>query len=377
MSTWAETRRADRDATRTQDRADRAAERDQDRLDAAAAAKRKREDQAAADAAKVKRQAAKDTKKKVRAAWRAQHAVELLIYPLALVSAAVAIPAMAIYGWDVYGNPTGLALPLISELAVWAFSIAILVSRRRHPDRPTVMLTAGMVLFGGVAFGLNFAHGLGDSVLTGLVMAVVSVSGVVAHQLAVASPPRSRAERAEARIARRVARRSARARQIAADHAVVALAADGTTRLVYTPGLYTLTKGRLVPVESTDSAAPVDRWDAALAELTAAGLDPDVPGASTPSVDPIVGSELGGSSGVAVLDSPPPLDSTPAPAPVESAPDRPRTRTRRQMAAAAKRIARKHGKPVSAEQLRRDLKIAPELARELRDQVNAELYPKP
>lgn len=368
---WAEERRADRDAARAQDRADRAAERDQDRLDAAAAARLEEKAAAARDAAKTKAREAKKKAKAARSAWRAQHAVELLIYPLALVSAVMAIPAMAIYGWDVYDNPTGLALPLISELAVWAFSIAILVSRRRHPDRPTVMLTAGMLTFGAVAFGLNFAHGLHDSVLTGLVMAVVSVSGVVAHQLAVASPPRSRAERAEARIARRAQRRSARARQIAADHAVVALAADGTTQLVYTPGLYTLTKGRLVPAEPT--GGPVDRWDAALAELTAAGLDPDVPGASTPTTDPITGPELGGSAGLAVLDPPPPVDSTPAPAPTEPAPAR--TRTPKQVLADARRIARKHGKRVSAEQLRRDLRIAPALARDLRDQVNAELYP--
>ncbi|MEX5637925.1 hypothetical protein AB1460_36565, partial [Parafrankia sp. FMc2] len=54
-----------------------------------------------------------------------------------------------------------------------------------------------------------------------------------------------------------------------------------------------------------------------------------------------------------------------------------RTRTAKQVLAAARRIARRNGKPVTAEQLRRELQIAPSTARELRDQVNTELYPKP
>ncbi|OHV23263.1 hypothetical protein BBK14_24385 [Parafrankia soli] len=376
---WAEERRADRDAARAQDRADRAAERDQDRQDAAAAAKRQREDQAADAAAKAKRQAAQDKKKKDRAAWRAQHAVELLVYPLAVVSAVMAIPAMAIYGWHLYGNPTGLVLPLLSELGVWVFAMAVLVSRRRHPERPTTMLTAGVAVFGAVAFTLNFLHGAtGTGLLAGLVMGIVSVSGVVAHQLAVAAPPRSRAERAQARIERAAARRVARARRIAARRAPVALAADGTARLVYTPGLYLPARGRLAtpPPPDPDAAPPAgpgaDPWDAGLAELVACETDSTVPGASPVQTDADSGPELGGSGPVALLDPPSQPDSTPGA-------DRPRpaTRTDKQVRAAAKRIARRHGKPVTAEQLRRDLEIGMAQARRLRDELNAELYPKP
>ncbi|CAI7975633.1 conserved membrane hypothetical protein [Frankia sp. Hr75.2] len=272
---WAEQRRADQAAGREQHRADLAAAREQDRIDAAARDARKREDRADRDAARLVHQAATAKRKAERAAWRSEHSVELLIYPLAGVSAAMAIPAMAIYGLHLYGNVTGVVLPALSELGVWAFAMAVLTSRRRHPERPTAMLTAGVVLFGAVAFGLNFAHGAQRSMVTGLVMAVVSVAGVVAHQLAVAAPPRSRAERAQARIERAAHRRIVRARRIAARHAVVDLAADGTARLVYTPGLYTPHRRKLTPAAAATTAPA----QAAPAEPVPAGASstPDLP----------------------------------------------------------------------------------------------------
>ncbi|CUU57840.1 hypothetical protein Ga0074812_11542 [Parafrankia irregularis] len=361
MSTWAEQRRADRTAERNADRADRVAERDQDRKDAAEAARLKEKQTAA-------RAAAKTQAREKRAKWRREHAVELLIYPLAVVSAVMAVPAMALFGLDLYDNPSGLVLPLLSELGVWAFAIALEVSRRRHPERSTVKLTAGVAVFGVMAFGMNFAHGLERSLLAGLMMGSVSIAGVLAHQFTVGAPPRSRAERARARIERTAERRVAKARRLAARQAVVELAADGTARLVYVPGLY-LPKGRKLEAATVSGLpVPVDEWDAALADLLAGDLDPHVSGASDHDLDPIPGADLGGSGGVAVADPPPPVDPTP---PKQAT----RTRTAKQVRAAALRLARKNGKPVSAEFLRRELRIAPAVARTLRNDVNAELYP--
>ncbi|EFC85727.1 hypothetical protein [Parafrankia sp. EUN1f] len=370
MSTWAEQRRADQAARREQDRADRTAEREQDRLDVVAAARLEEKQAAAAVAEKAKRDAKREQVKVARRQWRASHAVELVIYPLAVVSAVMAVPAMAAYGLHLYGNVTGVVLPVLSELGMWAFALAVHTSRRRTPDRPTGMLTAGIVVFAAVGAGLNFAHGVGAGVLTGVVMAVVSVAGVIAHQLAVAAPPRSRAEREQAKVARLAARRVARTRRIAARRAVVELAADGTAQLVYVPGLY-LPKGRDLDAATVPGLpVPVDEWDAALADLIAGDLDPHVSGAPDRDLDPIPGADLGGLGGVAVADPPPPVDPTP---PKQAT----RARTAKQVRAAALRLARKNGKPVSAEFLRRELKVAPDKARALRDDVNTELYPNP
>lgn len=364
MSSWAEVRRADR-----------AAAREQDRLDTAAAASLARAERAEQARAAEKARERHRVQRAAAAGWTGRHMVELLIYPLALVCAVMAVPAMGVYGVHIYGNITGVVLPVLSELGMWAFALAVHTARRKDPDRPTVMLTAGIVVFAAVGAGLNFAHGLDKGVLTGVVMAVVSVAGVVAHQLAVAAPPRSRAEREQAKVARLAARRIARTRRIAARRAVVALAADGTARLVYAPGLY-LPKGRdLAPATVPGlPAAADDEWDTALAALLD-DVDPHVGGGPDRQVDPIPGTELGGSGGVALADPPPPVD--PARSGTSTPPKQARTRTAKQVRAAAVRLARKHGKPVSAEFLRRELKIAPDKARSLRDDVNTELYPNP
>lgn len=245
MSTWAEQWRADRVTAREQDRADRAQ-----------AAELARVDRAERAAARERARVGQAERAAARRVWLAGHVVELLIYPLALVSAVMAVPAMAAYGHDLYDGPTGYVLPVLSELGMWAFAMAVHLSRRRDPDRPTGMLTAGIVVFAAVGAGLNFAHGLEQGVLTGLVMAVVSVAGVVAHQLAVAAPPRSRAERAGRQIVRQEARRVARARRIAARRAVVELAADGSATLVYAPGRYVPHRGRLAPADPAPPPAP-------------------------------------------------------------------------------------------------------------------------
>jgi len=372
VSTWAEQRRADRVADREQDRLDRDADRVQARADAA------------------DREKARADRRSARKAWRAAHTVELFIYPLAAVSALMSVPAMAGYGWDLYGNPTGLALPLLSELGVWAFAMAVLRSRQRHPDRPTGMLTAGVVLFGMVAFGMNLAHGLssGHGVAAGPVMAVVSVAGVIAHQLAIAAPPRGRAERAAARLARQADRRVDQARRAAIRRAVVDLAADGTARLVHTPGTYTTRRRLLARTTSltptTLPALPVtDPWDAALVDLDvdagipepALGVDP-LADSITTADQPDPDTDPGGSGGVAVADPPaptgPPAGRRQRP---KVDPQARRKLTPAQALTAARRLARKNGRRVSAEQIRTTLGISPSTARELRDRVNAEIYP--
>ena len=85
--------------------------------------------------------------------WVGAHVVDLLIYPLALVSAVMAVPAMAAYGYDLYQSGTGLALFFITELGMWAFSIAVHVTRHRPPDRPVWALQVGVWAFTAAGFG--------------------------------------------------------------------------------------------------------------------------------------------------------------------------------------------------------------------------------
>jgi len=152
---------------------------------------------------------------------------------------------------------------------MWAFATAATLTRHRHPDRPVWHLRAGTWIFAAAGAALNFTHGLtsrpaGPGLLpggvgAGLVMAVVSVAGVTAHQLITAGPRRSRAERDQARIARAAARREQAVRRAAVRHAVAELGSDGNTRLIYTPGRATLARRygrmRLEPVPGTDPDA--------------------------------------------------------------------------------------------------------------------------
>ncbi|ABW15609.1 hypothetical protein Franean1_6267 [Parafrankia sp. EAN1pec] len=395
MTTWAEQRRADRAADREQARQDRAAAREQVRAAQAHTATLAAQARAEKEQRAAQRRADKAARKARRAAWRADRAVELWVYPLAVVSAVMAVPSMAIYGWHVYGGPTGLVLPLLSELGVWAFGAAVHVSRRRYPDRPVVTLQAGLIVFGAVAFGLNFAHGAERSIVTGLVMGIVSIAGPGAHQIAVASPPRSRAERARARVDRQAQRRLDQARRIAVRTAAVELDRDGNARLVHVPGLYQPTRRKLAP--AVVAGLPVDPiddgWDAALATL-----DPDAgivePALLTdrtadPAADPTTdgdqherdGESASGSGGVGLLDRPESdavesAEKASPPArrrrPID--PDARRKLTADEALGAARRLATRNGKPVTAEQLRTALHVSAKTARELRDQVNAEVF---
>ena len=306
-------------------------------------------------------------------AWLAVHAVDLMIYPLAVVSAVMAIPAMAAFGHDVYGTASGDALPVITELGMWAFAIAVQYNRRRHPDRPVWALQVGVWSFAMVAAVLNALHGLTRGVDAGAVMAVVSVAGVVAHQLVTASPRRSRAERDATRMARREARKVAAARGAAVRAAVAEIDRDGAARLVFAPGRYRLDsrwwRGRLTKVAV--SGLPVTpvldtAWDALDRELADLLADPDHRRAEgsgpidTLNRDPE-------SSGQPPVDR---LDEQP-----ESTRPRPRRSTRRSRsidelrAELRTRIEADPASidPTSAESIRRALRCSPARARQLRD----------
>ncbi|WP_208297813.1 hypothetical protein [Actinophytocola oryzae] len=190
--------------------------------------------------------------------WVGLHVVDLLIYPLALVSALMAVPAMAAYGYDLYHSGTGFALFFITELGMWAFSIAVHVARHRYPERPVWALQVGVWAFTAAGFGVNFGHGWQGtgSVFDGAVMGLASVAGVVAHQLVTASPRRSRVERNAVRMAARVARKVARVQRAAVRAAIAELDVDGSARLVFAPGTYTFARTSLTGRCRLTPAAP-------------------------------------------------------------------------------------------------------------------------
>jgi hypothetical protein len=244
-----------------------AARAERGRADMAHGAEMRRQDRAERDARRATARARRDARAAAVRGWVGAHVVDLLIYPLALVSAVMAVPAMAAYGYSLYHSATGLALFFITELGMWAFSIAVHITRHRHPERPVWALQVGVWAFTAAGFGVNFGHGVETtgSVFDGAVMGIASVAGVVAHQLVTASPRRSRTERHDARITARVARKVVRIQRAAVRTAVAHIDADGTARLVFTTGTYTL-KGRhglepvttsAVPAAMATTAAPV------------------------------------------------------------------------------------------------------------------------
>jgi hypothetical protein len=175
--------------------------------------------------------------------WAGEHVRDLLIYPLAVASAVMAVPSMATYGTARYGYAYGAVLPVLSELGMWAFAVAVTFSRRLHPDRPVWALQLGLVVFAGAGFGINLGHGLSGGPLAGVVMGFASIAGVVAHQLVTAAPRRSAVERAEIRIERTRSRKTARIRRAAVRHAVAEIDAHGSVTLVYAPPVGTRSGG--------------------------------------------------------------------------------------------------------------------------------------
>jgi hypothetical protein len=264
------------------------------RADREQEAKLAAEAKAAADAVRAKRRADRKAKWGAVTAFAKAHVVDGLIYGIALVSFAMAAPAMSGYGEDVYQSPLGGFLPLITELGMWAFAIAVLVSRVKAPDRPTWGFQAGVWVFGTLAFVTNAVHGWSRGFDASLIMGVVSVAGVVAHQLAIATPPRSKAQRAADKLAAARAAKTHAAAQAALKSAAAQIDADGNARLTYTPGTYQIRRFRLrlIPVApDLDVVGPPDALDAELAKLL---------GSSRPDPEP------GPGGGVATDPGPPP-----------------------------------------------------------------------
>ncbi|HJQ45600.1 MAG TPA: hypothetical protein VJ870_04635 [Amycolatopsis sp.] len=369
---WGEERRANRvtDAQiRNQERAAAANVRITER---AALGRERRADEAArAEQARATRDRRAARVAAVRA-WFAGRVVELLIYPVAVLSFVLAAPAMAVWGHQVYGSALGVLLPGITELGMWAFAIAVVVSRRRSPDRPVVWLQAGVGVFAAVAFGANLLHGLTSGWQVGMVMGVVSVAGVVAHQLTLAAPVRSRAERQTARIERAAARKVTQVRRAAVAHAVAEIDRDGRARLVYAPGRYVLTRtgvrrrtrleaaivpGLPVAGESAD-------WDRELADLLASTGTATATG-QAPVVDPDPADDESTGGGVATADPGPDLhESTPDRGRIDRKPGRSLDQLRAQLADA---IEAGTVNPWSAESIRKALRCSAKSARQLRD----------
>jgi hypothetical protein len=112
------------------------------------------------------------------------------------------------------------------------------------------MGTAVFAAFGAV---LNFLHGYTiDGPVVGVVMALVSIAGVTAHQIVTAGPRRSATERDESRFDRAAARRERRARRAALRSTTADMDSRGRARLVYRSGPASLQRHfgrtRLVPV---------------------------------------------------------------------------------------------------------------------------------
>nr|WP_052477970.1 hypothetical protein [Kibdelosporangium sp. MJ126-NF4]CEL15086.1 hypothetical protein [Kibdelosporangium sp. MJ126-NF4]CTQ93320.1 hypothetical protein [Kibdelosporangium sp. MJ126-NF4] len=226
-------------------RADRAAAAEERRKDQAAHAEEQRKNQAAqaglAQAATERRRQLAAARRADIAAWLRRNRLELLFVPVILVPALLAWPAMAAYGREIFG-PHGVLLPAFTEGAMWAFAVAVGVAR--HQQRATWSLQLGVWVCAVAAGGMNFLHGLAvGGPVAGTVMAVVSVGGVVVHQLATARPrgPRkTRAERQADQVARTAGRRIIAVRRAAVRQAVADLAQDGTATLVFRPGKVTL-----------------------------------------------------------------------------------------------------------------------------------------
>lgn len=245
--TWREERRRDRMAEAQIARDNAAARAQSGVVQAEAQAKlRARERQGRqADRAAARKQRA--LRRAQRTAWLRDHVTGLLFVPVIAVPAVLAWTAMAAFGRQVFGA-AGYALPAFSEGAMWAFAGATTITRHRHPERPVWHLRAGTVLFAGVGAALNFIHGAMPAASqlrgagVGIVMALVSVAGVAAHQLITAGPRRSRADRSRARAERAAKRREDAIRRAALRRTVAVLDADGDARLMHRAGAVELVR---------------------------------------------------------------------------------------------------------------------------------------
>ncbi len=286
MSTFKEELRKDRAAKAEQARADRLAEAEQRRRDRELEAEQRRKDQAAAKAEARKDQREREARKAARkvarraaakavAATMVENKVALSIYSIALVSFVMSAPAMAAYGDRLYAGSawpfTGWLLPIVTELSMWACAFAVHHRRRTTPGASVFWLQAGVALATGLAAGLNALKGITIGWDASVVMGVVSIAGVLLHQMTVAGQPRSKRERAEARIERMAARKVEQAREAAIADAAVEIGTDGTARLVFEPGVYRLGRHRAErlrrEVSPLDRPGPHDVLDDEIAAL--------------------------------------------------------------------------------------------------------------
>ncbi|WP_410640684.1 hypothetical protein [Amycolatopsis sp. lyj-346] len=318
---WQEERRANLAARAEQARLDQAAATGDEiaRMKAASdVARADRElaaelEQKAKDAAALKRKQRRDDRKERWeriAAFVRGHVADVLIYSIAVVSFVMAASAMAGYGADVYASGVGRLLPLITELGMWAFAVSVQIVRRKDRTRSVWGLKVGVWVFGTLAFGTNAVHGLARGWDAMVIMGVVSVAGVIAHQLAIADPPRSRAQRAADKLAAAQVAKTNAAARAALKMATAQIDADGNARLTFAPGTYQVKRRRLIAVTpDLDVPGPPDALDAAIANLLDSSgptTGPDRHSDGEPDTQP------GG--GVATADKPagPVDDTTPA-----------------------------------------------------------------
>lgn len=300
MKAAGEVARADREQAAELERKakeDAAAQRERRRADRDAKRARRRVDR---DAKRARRRADRTRRREAVTGFVKAHVVDGLIYGIAVVSFVMAASAMAGYGADVYASPLGRLLPLITELGMWAFAVAVVYARRADRTRPVWGYQVGVWVFAACAFGTNTVHGLPRGLGAGLIMGIVSVAGVIAHQLAIATPPRSAAQRAADRLAAATAKKRNRAARLAIKNATAVIDASGNARLAYAPGAYEVHRRRLNPVvPDPDVPGPPDALDAAIADLLSSS-DP----ATRPDGHRDAQSDTGAGGGVATADKP-------------------------------------------------------------------------
>ncbi len=313
----AEQARRDREVAAEQARKDREADREFELRKAKLAADQARKDREAAEKRKAERQEKRCQRRAELLETLTENKVALSIYGLALVSLLMSAPAMAEYGHKLYGASawpwTGWLLPIVTEISMWACAFAVHHRRVTQPGASVFWLQVGVGLSTALAAALNAMKGFHAGVDASVVMGVVSVAGVLLHQMTVAGQPRSREQKAADRIARQIARKEFDARRAAIRDAKVEITADGTAQLVFEPGVYRVGRprnARLAKVSpALDKPGPRDRMDDEIAALIDAEIAAELARESIPGgVDE--GDEDAPGGGVATLDRPAP-ESTP------------------------------------------------------------------
>ena len=258
---WREERRLDRLAQADAD--ERRADARQQREFAAADKTRqlRAADRAAKRAARISARQDRGKQWEARGKWCRRHAEALVMIPVIGVPGGLAWTGMADYGYQQYGMP-GLALPAFSEAAMWVFAMRTTATRRRDPGAPIWHLRLGTAVFTGYSGALNFLHGFAaGGVVSGVTMALVSMAGVIAHQITTAGPRKTRQQRSADRIARKAARKAKRAEAAAIAAGIVVIGADGRAEVTVRPGAASLRRrwplrSRLVP--DRDVQAEID-----------------------------------------------------------------------------------------------------------------------